>query len=132
MDLLGAAAADRDRDRHRDARDPVLALEHDRGRPSSPSPSSAQTMRATPRPDVQVDDRPESSATCRTYQVRKYSSAAAACSAGGDRHAVHGDPVEEGNAQVAVLADHPRLDAPRRHAERLARPVRSRRLSLIV
>ena len=30
---------------------------------SSPAPSSAATMRATPRPDVQVDDRPESSAT---------------------------------------------------------------------
>ena len=46
-----------------------------------PPPSSAATMRETPRPDVQVEERPESSATCRVYQVRWYCSAAARCSA---------------------------------------------------
>ena len=63
---LDAAAPERDR--HASPRRPRC-----RTRPSStteagqssPAPSSAATMRETPRPDVQVDERPESSATWR-------------------------------------------------------------------
>ena len=43
-------------------------------------PSSAATMRAIMWPDVQVEDRPESSATWRVYQLRTKSSAAVRCS----------------------------------------------------
>ena len=76
-------------------------------------------MRATPSPDVQVDERPESSATCRAYHVRRYSSAAATCAGVGSTGAPSTlDAVEQRNAQVAVLADDPGLDAPGRDAER--------------
>ena len=42
---------------------------------------SAATIRATPWPVVHVEDRPESSATWRTYQDLTNSTAAARCAA---------------------------------------------------
>ena len=42
----------------RDALDAVFAVENDGGRPELAAPSIAATMRATPRPDVQVERPP--------------------------------------------------------------------------
>ncbi len=90
-------------------------------------------MRAMPRPDVHVDERPESSATWRTYHVRKYSSAAAACSRVGRT----GSPFTVTRSNSGTLRS---PCSPIAHASTLpggtpsarASPVRSRRLSLIV
>ena len=124
MDLLGTAAADRDghasprrrRCRTRPPARPMLAR-------ARRSPPSAVTIRATPRPDVQVDERPESSATCRTYQVRRYSSAAAACSAVGRT----GTPSTVTRSKSGTLRSpcspiDPGLDAAGRDAERPCEP----------
>ncbi len=79
-------------------------------------------MRAIPRPEVQVEERPESSATCRTYQPRRKSSAATPLDrrTSVDRLAVDAYAVEQRDAGVAVLADHPRLDAAGGDAELVA------------
>ena len=61
----------------------------DAGHSSPRTRRAPLTIRASAKPDVHVDERPESSATWRTYHVRKYSSATAACSGVGlDRSAV--------------------------------------------
>ena len=78
-------------------------------------------MRASMCPDVQVDERLESSATWRTYQVRTNSLGGARCSA----DSVTGSPStrtrsSSGTQRVAVLADHPRVDAAGVDAEHVA------------
>ena len=80
-------------------------------------------MRATPTPEVQVDDRPESSATWRTYHVRRNSSDSVR-SSGCQRDGLvrHQHSIEEGHGRVPVLAEHPRVDDAEIHSQGLRDP----------
>ena len=106
--------------RHGDALDAVLALEHDRCRPEL----SVTVQRGDHARDAEAG-RPRRRPPGVERDVNRIPGAEVLLRGpclvgrGADRGAVHRHAVEQRNGLVAVLAEHPRLDAARRDPERL-------------
>ena len=125
VDLHDPASAERDGHRHGDALDAVLALEDYRCRPElsvtvqrGDHARDAEAGRPRGRPPGVEPD------VDRIPRAEVLLGGPCLVGRGADRGAVHGDAVEQRHGLVAVLAEHPGLDAARRGRERLreARP----------